>query len=342
MEFVNEHGNHPILSQYDFVPFGRGAAIDPPTFCSLIHMQNKLLHTIKHFEIPGLADIDIDRHLGNDMDDGEDISNSIRDIFLEASDESGQHLFHSIERTIKLDFTRAISTKQNQNACNEILNDIDTWRSSKLSDSQAPIAFRAHSSVKIFTSTIDQRKSQHQVKFNAYAQRIAKRICYVNPNEPDEYWDTAPLMIPKRHINVSYAAAVASPSPTPDTSENKHVVSPPNIDMLDMPLHIPTPTGGNSIRLAELESSLLSIQSKHTSMQSDHTQLKNEFQKVLTGVLKHSKEIQAIQSEVRGLTTMMQEIRNIIFPMQHICLDDTPLQPLELKTTFHLINQPQW
>jgi hypothetical protein len=76
--------------------------------------------------------------------------------------------------------------------------------------------------------------------------------------------------------------------------------------MMDMSLHMPAHTGGNSIRLAELESSLLSIQSECTSMQLEHTQLQNEFQKVLTGVLNHSKEIQAMQSEVRGLTTTMQ------------------------------------
>jgi hypothetical protein len=101
MEFLNEHGNHPILSQCVFIPFGRGAAIDPPTFCSLIRMQNEFLHNIQHVEIHRLAYIDINIHLGNDMDDGEDISNSIREIFLEASDESGQRIFHSIERTMR-------------------------------------------------------------------------------------------------------------------------------------------------------------------------------------------------------------------------------------------------
>jgi hypothetical protein len=131
-------------------------------------MPIEFLHNIQHVVIYGLAEIDIDRHLGNDMDDGEEISNSIHKIFLETSDESGQRLFHSIKRTMKLDSTRAIFTKQNQNACNKILNDSDTWFISKLSESQAPIAFRSHSSVKVFTSTIDQRKPQHQIKFNAY------------------------------------------------------------------------------------------------------------------------------------------------------------------------------
>jgi hypothetical protein len=73
MEFLNEHGNHPILSQCVFVPFGRVAAIAPLTFCSLIRMQNEFLHNIQHIEIHVLTDINIDRHLGNDIDDGEDI-----------------------------------------------------------------------------------------------------------------------------------------------------------------------------------------------------------------------------------------------------------------------------
>jgi hypothetical protein len=55
MEFVNEHGNHPILSQCVFIPFGRGAAIDQSTFCSFIRMQNEFLHIIRHVEIHGLA-----------------------------------------------------------------------------------------------------------------------------------------------------------------------------------------------------------------------------------------------------------------------------------------------
>jgi hypothetical protein len=51
MEFVNEHGNHPILSQCAFVLFIRCAAIDQPTCCSLIRMQNEFLYNIQHVEI---------------------------------------------------------------------------------------------------------------------------------------------------------------------------------------------------------------------------------------------------------------------------------------------------
>jgi hypothetical protein len=229
IEFLNEHGNHPILSQCVFIPFGRGAAINPPTFCSLIRIQNELVHNIQHVEMHRLADIDIDRHLGNNIDDGEDISNSIREIFLEASNDSCERLFHLIERTMKSDTTRAVFTKQNQDTCNEILNDIDTWFSSKLIDSQSSITFRAHPSVKVFTSIIDQRKSQHQVKFNAYDQLIPKRFCSVNPNEPGEYFDTSPLRIPNLRINVSYASEVITPSPSPDPPESNHVVFRPTL-----------------------------------------------------------------------------------------------------------------
>jgi hypothetical protein len=77
-------------------------------------MQNEFLHNIQHAEIHGLADIDIDRHLVKYMEDSKDISYSIHEIFLEASDESGQRLFHSIERTMTSDTTRPIFTKQNK------------------------------------------------------------------------------------------------------------------------------------------------------------------------------------------------------------------------------------
>jgi hypothetical protein len=128
------------------------------------------------------------------------------------------------------------------------------------------------------------------VKCKAYAQLIAKHLCSVNPNEPDESFDPAPLRIPKRRINVSYAEVVTTPSPATAPFESNRVVSPPNVDMMNMPLYIPTHTGGSGSRLAELKSSLLSIQSERTSVQSVHAQLQNEFDKVLTGVLKHSKK----------------------------------------------------
>jgi hypothetical protein len=138
-------------------------------------------------------------------------------------------------------------------------------------------------------------------------------------------------MIPKRRINVSYAAAVTTPPPSPAPPENNHIVSPPNIDMMDMSLHIPTPKWGTIRRLVDLEPSLLSIPYECISIQSDHTQLRNEFQKVLTGVLKHSKEIQSMQSEVRRLVTMMQEIRNVILTNAPPLPSPSPLAALRIN-----------
>jgi hypothetical protein len=96
MEYMNEHGNRPVLSQCVFVPFGRGTAKDQNTFCSLIRMQHEFLRNIKHVEIHGLSDIDIELHLGSNDEDGEDYVNSIRKILLEECNIDGQRIFHSI------------------------------------------------------------------------------------------------------------------------------------------------------------------------------------------------------------------------------------------------------
>jgi hypothetical protein len=154
-------------SQCVCAPFGRGAAIDHTTFCSFIRMQNESLHKNRHVDTHDLADIDIDRHLGSNMDDGEDITNSIHQILLDASDEKGLRLFHSIEQNMKSDTIKAIFNKQKQDACNKILNNLDIWLSTKFIDGTSCTAFLARQSFKVFTSRIEERKTQHQVKFNA-------------------------------------------------------------------------------------------------------------------------------------------------------------------------------
>jgi hypothetical protein len=185
----------------------------------------------------------------------------------------------------------------------------------------------------VFTSTIEQRKTQNKIKFNAHAHRIAKSCCPVNPNEPAEQFDTAPSRTPKRCINISYATAVASPSPSPRpvSPANNFTSPPPNVDMIDTSLDIPTLTDVNSSRLAELESSVSSIQSEGDYMQSDYKQLRNEFQKDLSGVIQHSKEIRAIHSDISELTTMMQEIRNIILPSAPPLLLRSPFASLRIN-----------
>jgi hypothetical protein len=245
MEFVNEHGDHPLLSQRVFVPFGRGEAIHQDTFCSFIRMHYELLHNVRHIEIHGLADIDIDRHLGHDLDDGEDTKNSIREIILDACDDNGLRLFHSIERTMKSDTIRAVFTKQNKDECNTILNELDTWLSAKFIEGDTITAFRAQYSVHVYISTIEERKTQQHVKFNAYAQHIAKRFCTSNPNKPEESFDTVPLRIPKQRINLSYAATTATPSPQPQPAPHPvaHAAPALNADVMDMSLNIPMYSG---------------------------------------------------------------------------------------------------
>jgi hypothetical protein len=174
-EFGNEQGNHPILLTCVFVPFGRGAAIDQDTCCSLIDIHHELLHNVHHVEIHGLADIDIDRHLGHDLDDGEDLTNSICEILLDACDDNGLHPFHSVERTMKYDTVQSVFSKQNQDECNAILNDLATLLSAKCINGDTITAFRAQHAVHVYISTIEERKPQHHVKLIAYAKRIATR-----------------------------------------------------------------------------------------------------------------------------------------------------------------------
>jgi hypothetical protein len=147
MEYVNENGNHPVLSQCIFVPFGRGAAIDQNTFWSLIRMQNEFLHNIKHVEIHGLSDTAIELHLGINDEDGEDYANSIREILLEECDIDGQRIFHSIERTMKVDTSRALLSKHNEILCNSILSDLDNWPKAKFEDANNNRAFRKYVSI---------------------------------------------------------------------------------------------------------------------------------------------------------------------------------------------------
>jgi hypothetical protein len=94
-------------------------------------MQNEFLHSIKHVEIHGLSYIDIELHLGIDNDEGEDYTHSIRYILLEECDIDGHHIFHSIERTMIADTSRATLSKHNGILCNSILSDHDNWLSAK-------------------------------------------------------------------------------------------------------------------------------------------------------------------------------------------------------------------
>jgi hypothetical protein len=134
-------------------------------------------------------------HLGNDSEDGEDYANSIRQLILEECDIDGQQIFHSVERTMKADTSRVILSKQNEMLCNSNLSDLDNWLSSKFNDANNNASFRKSAAISVHTSTIDQRKNQHQVKCNA--SQIPKRFCSENLNEAIESFDTVPNPTPK-------------------------------------------------------------------------------------------------------------------------------------------------
>jgi hypothetical protein len=101
-------------------------------------------------------------------------------------------------------------------------------------------------------------------------------------------------------------------------------INPPSANApLPAPTHtqevISVSSNDNSSRLAELESSIQSINSERISFQFNFKCLQAEFQKVTTSALQHSKKIQAIQSDMRGLSSMFLELRTGLSPMLPQC-----------------------
>jgi hypothetical protein len=92
-----------------------------------------------------------------------------------------------------------------------ILDDIEGWVEQKLEHSDDPTAHRENENVKAFTTTIEQRKSQQHVQFGAYAKLMVKKFCSLNPNEATDEFDYAPSRPEKQRIDISYAAALATP-----------------------------------------------------------------------------------------------------------------------------------
>jgi hypothetical protein len=117
-------------------------------------MQNEFLHNIKHVGLHGLDDIDIECHLGNNSDDGEDYSSSIRGLLLDKRDIDDQRIFYSVKQTMKANTICALFLKQNEIVCNSILSDLYAWLTTKLSDAMHRFAFRKEYDVRIFTSTV--------------------------------------------------------------------------------------------------------------------------------------------------------------------------------------------
>jgi hypothetical protein len=123
---------------------------------------------------------------------GELLNSSIRQLLMDEVDVEGEPIFHSVELMMKDDTNRVLFTEPNQDLCSSILNDIERWMANKCEHSDDPTAYRQDHHIKIMSTTMDQRKSQQQVKFGAYAKSLVKKFCVVNPNEATEDFDYAP------------------------------------------------------------------------------------------------------------------------------------------------------
>jgi hypothetical protein len=120
---------------------------------------------------------------------------------------------------MKEDTDRVLFTEPNQDLCQLILEDIDTWMANTFEHSDDPTAYQKDHNVNIFSTTTDQHKSQQQVKFGAYAKIVVKKICAFNQNEATHDFEYAPSRPKKLRITVSYAAEVAYPVYRPEFSE---------------------------------------------------------------------------------------------------------------------------
>jgi hypothetical protein len=216
---------------------------------------------------------------------------------------------------------------KNETQSNTFLSEIDNWLCSKFIDANKKNLSHQSPEVRVFTSTIEQRKTQNQVKFNVYDSRIAKIFCTENPNETTKSFDTATDRMPKRRINLTYVAAVTTTNPRLAQPSIHPPAAPDSIVATSKQRSTVIAPGDNSSRLAELETSLQYIQSERIFMQSDHQSLIYDFQKVVSGVLQHIQEIQAMQSDVHSLSSMILEIRNAVLPISCFILREPISHP---------------
>jgi hypothetical protein len=93
---------------------------------------------------------------------------------------------------MKDDTNRVLFNEPNQDLCRFILKDIDTWMANKFEHSDDPTSYRQDHHIKIFSTMMDQRKSQQQIKNGAYAKSLVKKFCATNPNEATDDFDYAP------------------------------------------------------------------------------------------------------------------------------------------------------
>jgi hypothetical protein len=147
----------------------------------------------KHVEMHNLCHIDKDITLGYDK---------ISQTLMDEDDVEGEPVFHAIERTMKNDTNRALFLDSNNYLCMKILNDIEDWMAHKLEHSNDPKNYRENEHVKAFSTTIEQRKSQQHVKFDAYAKHMVKKFYSSNPNVATYEFDYAPSCPEKLRISL--------------------------------------------------------------------------------------------------------------------------------------------
>jgi hypothetical protein len=203
---------------------------------------------------------------------------------MDEVDVEGKPIFHSIEQKMKDDMNRVLFTEPSKNLCSYILKDIETWMANKFEHSDEPTSYRQDRHIKIFSKTTDQRKSQQQVKFGAYAKSLVKNLCVVNPNEATEDFDCAPSRPEKQRINVSYATVVASPVHRMDFADT-------TTENIDLTTDDPSLLTVSTIvtKLMELERSIKTIELDRESLNTAQSTLSSEMKQVINTSLGQSK-----------------------------------------------------
>jgi hypothetical protein len=225
-----------------------------------IQQQNEHLRHTKHVEMHNLSHIEKDISLGYDTT-GEIIMSTIRQMLMDDVDVEGEPIFHSIERTMKNNTNRALFLEPNNDLFMTILDHLESWMSKKFEYSDDPKASRENEHVKVFATTIEQRKSQQHDQFGAYAKFMVKKLFPPNPNEVTDEFDYAPSRQEKRQMNLSYAAVVT-------TLVQRSFYSESEMDNMNLMSEEPPMLTGfkNVSKLLELENSIKSIELDRISL----------------------------------------------------------------------------
>jgi hypothetical protein len=86
----------------------------------------------------------------------------------------------------------------NNDLCMTIIDNLERWMSKKKEHSDDPKPYHENEHVKVFATTIEQRKGQQHVQCGAYAKHMVKKVCTPNPNEATYEFDYAPSRPEKR------------------------------------------------------------------------------------------------------------------------------------------------